>query len=310
MANFSEFSEDSLVDDEMEGNVVRGTLTFNNDVDQVKGPSSLHPDGNLSNVVLPDLHNVVTVGKPGPAGITFDVIDARIEDDQGDRFVLYTILLLRSCRTDSMPVKIEKRFTDLSCLNTTLRKRFSQLMRDISFPSKRISGNFRAETIANRSRSFEQYLSHLFSIEMIRTSSEFTDFFYGPRLREGYRLIQNGIYTDALPFLILSWKLQTKILGNCNVETVSTLCAVVACYTSLEQDSQAEMYAELALESIANDDRNPHLIPLLKLHIRLCWKMGKDKKKLELRLETLKQKGHEVDGSLSLLEQVVNRFKS
>lgn len=208
-----------------------------------------------------------------------------------------------------MPAKIEKRYTDFSALNAALRKRYPQFMKEIAFPSKRISGNFRADTIACRSRAFEQYLSHLFSIEAIRTSTEFTDFFYGNSLREGYRLIQNARYVDAIPLLLTTWKLQTKLLGDYHFHAISTLCAVVTCYAALEQDRQAETYAELALESIASNDQNQHLVPLLKLSIRLCWKLGKDKKKLESRLKTLQERGADVDGAPSLLEQVVNRFK-
>lgn len=210
---------------------------------------------------------------------------------------------------DSMPAKIEKRYTDFSALNSALRRRFPQFMKEIAFPAKRMSGNFRADTIACRSRAFEQYLSHLFSISAIQTSTEFTDFFYGNSLHEGYRLIQNARYVDAIPLLLSTWKLQTKLLGDFHSQTISTLCAVVTCHAAVEQDRQAETYAELALESIASDDQNPHLVPLLKLSIRLCWKLGKDKKKLESRLRTLKERGADVDGAPSLLEQVVNRFK-
>jgi len=84
-------------------------------------------------------------------------------------------------------------------------------MKNIQFPTKRVSGNFKAETIARRSRAFEQYLSHLFSVDAIRTSVEFTDFFFGVDVREGYRRIQNGLYEEALLLLLRAWSMQARI---------------------------------------------------------------------------------------------------
>lgn len=207
-----------------------------------------------------------------------------------------------------MPVKIEKRFTEFYLLNSDLKKHFPQLMKEISFPSKCLRRNFEAETIACRSRSFEQYLSHLFSIEMIKTSTQFKEFLYGQILRDGFGMIETGGYSDAPVPLLTAWKLQAKLLGDYHTQTISTLCAVVCCHEMLQQYQVAHTYAELALRFVSDDD--VHLVPLLKVDIRLCWNLGIDKKQIEARLMALQKSGVDVDGMPTLLEQVVKQFKS
>lgn len=118
---------------------------------------------------------------------------------------------------------------------------------------------------------------------------------------------------------------QAKILGDYHTDVISTLCAITACYCAIESLEPARTYADLALACISasawNRQRHdaedsalavtcPPLVPLLKLSIWLCWKLGRDKKELEARLHELKIKGYDVDGCPTLLELVINWFKS
>jgi len=132
------------------------------------------------------------------------------------------VLMVRSDVTDSSPAKISRRYSDFRRLNTTLRRHYPALMRDISFPGKRLSGNFKPSTIAQRSRAFEQFLTHVFAVAALRTSAELSEFLYGDDLREGYRRIVNGHYKAALPPLRSAWRLQAHLHGDTDPEVNHT----------------------------------------------------------------------------------------
>ncbi len=222
----------------------------------------------------------------------------------------YSILVLSSAGldVDKIPTTIDKRYTDFKNLDDSLRSRHHKLMNGISFPKKLLTGNFKPETIAQRSRAFEQYLAHLFSIDQLRLSLEFADFFYGKDVREGYRLIQNGEYKESVPLIRSAVLMQKKLQGDEHPDVIASLCALVAANLQLDRHSQALNLTETALRCIGGDNTNRYLIPLLQQSIRLCWQLGKDKKDLEARLQTLRQAGKEVEGAPSLLELVVTRF--
>jgi len=128
--------------------------------------------------------------------------------------------MVRADVTDSSPAKISRRYSDFNHLNTALRRQYPALMRDISFPKKRLSGNFKPSTIARRSRAFEQYLTHVFAVGALRTSAELTEFLYGSDLREGYRRIVDGDYGGALSPLRSAWRLQAHMHGDTDSEVI------------------------------------------------------------------------------------------
>jgi len=128
--------------------------------------------------------------------------------------------MVRADVADSSPAKISRRYSDFSHLNTALRRQYPALMRDISFPGKRLSGNFKPSTIARRSRAFEQYLTHIFAVGALRTSAELSEFLYGNDLREGYRRITDGDYVGALAPLRSAWRLQAHLHGDTDSEVV------------------------------------------------------------------------------------------
>lgn len=126
--------------------------------------------------------------------------------------------MVRADMAESSPTKISRRYTDFRHLNRSLKRHYPALMRDISFPGKRLSGNFKPSTIAQRSRAFEQYLTHVFAVGDLRTSAELAEFLYGDDLREGYRRIVDGDYSGALPPLRSAWRLQAHLHGDTDPE--------------------------------------------------------------------------------------------
>jgi len=126
--------------------------------------------------------------------------------------------MVRADMADSSPAKISRRYSDFSHLNAALRRQYPALMRNISFPRKRLSGNFKPSTIARRSRAFEQYLTHVFTVGALRTSAELSEFLYGDDLRGGYQRIVDGDYGGALAPLRSAWRLQTHLHGDTDSE--------------------------------------------------------------------------------------------
>ena len=204
---------------------------------------------------------------------------------------------------------VERRYSDFENLHISLKRLYPSLMTDISFPTKKVTGNFKAETIAQRSRAFEQYLTHVYSIDVLRLSPEFAAFFYENDLEKAYRWITEARYHESLHILKSAAHLQQKLLGDDHPAVASTLCAIVALCCILDQDKMAQGFAEAALQCIGNNDHNEYLVSLLQTSIRLCWKLGKDKKDLEARLQSLKDSGIQMDPHQPLLELVLNRHQ-
>lgn len=294
----ADLSVEGLADDSDEFTEKFGSLSFTDD-----GTKGMPRDPSGHNLSLAG--NVDIMGKPGPSGVSFEVVNARIEKEGRNKYVLYSVLMTRSTQMDNAPAVVERRYSDFDILNSNLRKKYPAIMDTISFPNKKVTGNFKAATIAQRSRAFEQYLAHLFSLELLRQSSDFANFFYGLDIHKGFTCIRNAQYQEAIRHLEFALVLQKKLLGDSHADVISSLCGIIASYNALEKDKQAQACSEVALRCIGSDDHNKHLVPLLLLNIRLCWKLGKDKKDLESRLQTIKLRGVRVDNAPTLLEIVV-----
>ena len=93
----------------------------------------------------------------------------------------------------------------------------------------------------------------------------------------------------------------------------ATLCAIIAAHTALDDYRSASVHAERVLECFRDsapcaDVCSPYLVPVLQLMIRMSWKLGRDKRRYEAKLDELRASNVDVDGAPSLLELVVNRF--
>ncbi|PIK42626.1 putative sorting nexin-21-like [Apostichopus japonicus] len=117
---------------------------------------------------------------------------------------------------------IEKRYSDFLDLHKQLTKLFPQVMEHIYFPRKAFTGNFRHQFIAERSRAFEQYLSHIYTSEDIRLSMPYQDFFYATDIRRAYKFMSEGKFQEAIPLLQNASHLQAKLLGEEYPDTVVT----------------------------------------------------------------------------------------
>lgn len=173
-----------------------------------------------------------------------------------------------------------------------------------------------AETIAKRSRAFEQYLAHLHSLPDLRQSPVFLQFFYLGDLRGGQMLLRAGQYREALGTLQNALRLQEKL--GCQQQQqdpqqrthwIFNLLALVACFQELEQLGEAQEHCDRALQDLTpsqdalqQQQLHPLLIPLLQVNVRLSWKISKDKRRWEALLQELQDRGVDVVNQPSLKE--------
>ncbi|NXW62140.1 SNX21 protein, partial [Eurystomus gularis] len=240
-----------------------------------------------------------------PQRLLFEVTSASVVSERSSKYVLYTIYLLRSGRFDKAPAAIARRYSDFEQLNRRLRCRFGSDMAGIAFPRKRLRRNFTAETIAKRSRAFEQFLSHLHSIPEIRRSPEFLEFFFLPDLRVAQRLTCTGMYREALATWANAYRLQDR-LGVCGSgRFLLTLAGLAVCHQELDELGEAHGCCEQALQLLEAQGSHPLLGPFLQAHVHLAWKVGKDKRRSEARLQDLQEAGPPLQQQPTLKECLI-----
>ncbi|XP_026119103.1 sorting nexin-21-like isoform X3 [Carassius auratus] len=255
-----------------------------------------------------------------PEKLIFEVTDASVVHETNSKYVLYTIHVIHSGTFDRTPAVITRRYTDFERLHRRLRRRHGDEMDGVFFPRKKLRKNFAAETIAKRSRAFEQYLTHLRSLPELRSTPTFLEFFYLGDLRAGQMLMRVGRYQDALGSLLNALRLQEKLgchqLLQLNqlqrVHWFFTLSALVTCFQELDQLSEAQEHCDRALQDLAPSQEalqqhqlHPLLIPLLQSNVRLSWKVSKDKRRWEALLREIQEQGIDVGNQLNLKEFLI-----
>ncbi|XP_055748260.1 sorting nexin-21-like [Salvelinus fontinalis] len=257
-----------------------------------------------------------------PQKLVFEVTDASVVQESSSKYVLYTIHLIQSGMFDETPAAITRRYTDFKRLHSCLRRRHRDNMERVGFPRKKLRKNFVAETIAKRSRAFEQYLTHMHSLAELRRSPTFLEFFYLGDLKAGQMLMRVGRYQEALGPLLNGLRLQEKL--GCEQQGkqqphhqqgthwLFTLLALVTCFQELEQLGEAQEHCDRALRDLAPSPEalqqhhfHPLLIPLLQTNVRLSWKISKDKRQWEVLLQEIQDSGADIGNQPSLKEYLI-----
>ena len=224
---------------------------------------------------------------------------------------MYTILIASHHHgVEKVPTQVEKRYSDFALLNDRLRKTFPRLMNDIAFPKKVLLGNFSSEIIARRSRAFEQYLFHVFSVYQLRYSEEFADFFFQSDARSASALLCEEQYSQAISLFEKCLPIAEKLIGGWHPNVLFILSALIVCYYSLENLSSASRYSEFALQCLGEGCNSDLCISLVKHSVWLCWSLGKDKQDLEKRLDEYRSKKIDIDRVPDLKEVVKQLCRS
>lgn len=184
---------------------------------------------------------------------------------------------------------IARRYSDFERLYRHVRHHFGSDLAGLSFPRKRLRRNFAAETIAKRSRAFEQLLARLHAVPEIRRSEEYLQFFFLSDLRVAQQLTGRGRYQEAL----LAWTnarwLQEKLGASRSSHFLLTLAGLAVCQQELARLSEAHAACEQALQLLEAKDRHPLLLPFLQAHLHLAWRLGKGKCPAEAWLRDLEE---------------------
>lgn len=256
--------------------------------------------------------------------------------------------MIQSGAFDKTPGLITRRYSDFERLHGRLRRHHCDEMEGLCFPRKKLRKNFAAETIAKRSRAFEQYLSHVHSLTGLRRSPVFLEFFYLGDLRAGQMLMRVGRYQEAMGPLLNALRLQEKLgcqqllqqqqqhhhhhqqpqqqSSSHGAHWLFNLCALVSCFQDLEQLEEAQEHCDRALRDIAPSQEalqqqqqqqqleqqqqqfHPLLIPLLQCNVRLSWKISKDKRQWEALLQEIQDLGVEVGNQPNLKEYLIKEM--
>ncbi|XP_029291061.1 sorting nexin-21 [Cottoperca gobio] len=281
-------------------------------------------------------------GSPSSAGrqltdnLLFEVTDASVVQEASSKYVLYTIHVIQSGGSDKTPAIITRRYSDFQRLHATLRRNHGDQMERVCFPRKKLRRNFTAETIAKRSRAFEQYLSHLCSLSALQGALCVRQFFYLTDLQAAQLLIRVGRYQEALGPLLNAKRLQHKLgwasyYDNQATPPASfhwffTLVGLSSCFQDVDQLEEARDHCDAALrvltpaETDAEDrplpltpdsspqhiDRpHPLLLPLLRVVVRLSWQTGRDKRHWEELLQHLEDQRAGLDNQPTIKEFLV-----
>ncbi|NWU99355.1 SNX21 protein, partial [Upupa epops] len=270
------------------------------------GPAAQRAGGSLLTQQLQDLWRR-SRSSLVPQRLLFEVSSASVVSERSSKYVLYTIYLIQSGQCDKVPAAITRRYSDFEQLNRRLRCRFGCVMARVGFPRKRLRQNFTAETIAKRSRAFEQFLSHLHSIAEIRCSSEFLEFFFLRDLQAAQRLTCTGMYREALSTWANAYRLQHQLGAYSSSHFLLTLAGLVVCYQELDELGKAHACCEQALQLLELQGSHPLLGPFLQAHIHLAWKVGKDKRQSEAQLQDLREAGPPLQQQLTLKECLIKQ---
>lgn len=215
-------------------------------------------------------------GSPAPSArrqtdsLLFEVTDASVVQDGSSKYVLYTIHVIQSGGSDKTPAIITRRYSDFQRLHATLRRNHGEHMERVCFPRKKLRRNFTAETIAKRSRAFEQYLSHLCSLQALRGALCVRQFFYLTDLQTGQLLIRAGRYQEALGPLLNAKRLQHKLgwasyydnQAQAPPPTSShwffTLVGLLCCFQEVDQLEEARDHCDHALRVLTPTETQTH----------------------------------------------------
>ncbi|KAM4623108.1 sorting nexin-21 [Discoglossus pictus] len=302
-----------LVDD-TEGLSVRlsGTLSLSEDSlgsEESEGaegkPSEEHSPGPLLTQQLREMWASSRSSRV-PIRLTFEVTEANVVRDPHSKYVVYTIFILQSGKFDSSPACVSCRYSDLERLRRRLRSLYPEEMSGVSFPRKRLRKNFTAETIAKRSRAFEQFLSHVSSLPGLRWCPHFLCFFYLRDVQRAQQLTRAGLNKLALPIWTNSWRLQEKLCppGPCT-HRMLVLAGLVICHQEADELAEAQEYSERAVLLLHSTHDSPFLVPFLQAHIHLSWRVGRDKRESEAALQKLQEAGLNIHNALSLKEILI-----
>ncbi|KAL4658751.1 sorting nexin-20-like [Arapaima gigas] len=243
-----------------------------------------------------------------PVKLLFEIPSTRTVEQALSRFVVYEIVVIKSGSYDSKQVSIERRYSDFERLHQQLLQEFSEELEEVTFPRKRLTGNFSEENITERRTAFKDYLAQLYAIRCIRRAPPFLDFFTKSELQTAHGCLRGGHYGRALEILQRALDLQEKLTQHCPVLLVPTLCAVMVCQRDLDQPREAFATGQRALPLTRRYGLHKYRCPLLAMLVDVGYQLGQHIAHLQEELTKEKDSQRGLVSQLSLKELVVQEF--
>ncbi|XP_038662622.1 sorting nexin-20 [Scyliorhinus canicula] len=265
------------------------------------------PEATLTTKQLLQYWNAVNK-KVKPIRLLFEIPETRTVEDEGSKYVLYKVVVIKSGTYDGSQAYVERRYSDFEKLHKNILKDFKEEIEEITFPKKTMGRNFMQEKITERKLAFMDYLRQLHAIKDIRESDEFIEFFFLPEVQEGYNCLRSGQYVRALNCLLNVLSLQEKLCMRYYERLVLTLSAISVCSRDLGNIKDAYQFCEKGGLILHNHSCHKYLIPLLTFQITLGNELGKNMRDLQRKVTELEELHGYQSNLPSLKELVVQEY--
>ncbi|XP_018594409.1 sorting nexin-20 isoform X1 [Scleropages formosus] len=277
---------------------------------QGQGDSLEQSSGSSSCMTTRELQQYWKEVKSGrkPVKLLFEIPSTRTVEQALSKYVLYEIVVIKSGSYDSKQASIERRYSDFERLHHELLQEFSEELEEVTFPRKRLMGNFAEENIAERRIAFKDYLAQLYAFRCIRRAPPFLDFFTKPELRTAHGCLRGGQYSRALEILQRVLELQEKLTQHCPGLMVPTLCAVMVCQRDLDELAEAFAIGQRALPLVRRYGLHKYRCPLLAMLVDVGYQVDQPIAQLQEELTKVKDAQRGLVSQLSLKELVVQEF--
>lgn len=149
--------------------------------------------------------------------------------------------------------------------------------------------------------AFQHLLAYCLSVHELRQTAEFSDFLYTRELCEVQDLLHIGQIEDATGLLENTYFVMDKLYihsGELSDKVLKALCTLTACCDAASNITDAQKYAEKAIELISSTSsqdiaHKELVVPLLVLSVRLYAIAGdKDRRELDTLLQAYTQQKH------------------
>lgn len=244
-----------------------------------------------------------------PCRLLFEISSTRVVEDKLSKYVVYEVVVMRSGSFDSRRVSVARRYSDFLHFHQRLLQDFREELEDVELPPKLLTGNFNAESIAERRLSLQDYLAGLYAVRCVRRSSLFAAFFTEPEQRRAHSLLRAGQFPLALLQLQEVLEVQEKLLPWQGATlTVPTLAALAVCHRDLDDPQAAFAAAQRAMPPVRRYGLKEYRAALLELLVNLGYQLGRPVAQLQQELTVLRDAERGEVSQRSLKEVVVQKY--
>lgn len=169
------------------------------------------------------------------------------------------------------------------------------------------TGNFKIDVIEERSLFFENFLTYIYSKDVLKCSEPFRAFLYRREMQESNHHLLHSRFEEAIPTLENQYWLLHKLRADRD-QLLRVLLQLVVCLHAVENYELAYDYALLALPRFearridGNNLAKEVYVPFLQFCLRLWWILGRNRSSFEAKLQQARNEGQKTEGLPDLLD--------